>query len=396
MLAFLSALLSVMLSLALTMARRALALGRRAGAKTLLEHATDTGAGFVLVVPPIVIGAGWFLLLRHAGDVFAIAPVMVVTVNAVMAMPFALRAVRPAYDAASERHERLCAQLGISGWARLRLVDWPSLRRPLATAFAFAMALSLGDLGVIALFGSDSVQTLPYLLLGAHGQLPHRGRRRPGAVAWPGLPGTGAGRGLAGKGKGPQCLTGRWAGRAFAVRLDKVSFSYGEASLAFDVAFAAAEITAIMGPSGSGKSTLLNLVAGFETPESGRVLIGGADVGAAPPAARPVSMVFQENNLFAHLSVEQNVGLGRSPSLRLTEADRADIAGALARTGLAGKEKRLPRELSGGERQRVALARVLVRDRPVLSARRALRFARTRPCATICSIWSPACMPNAA
>ncbi|QPC95039.1 thiamine/thiamine pyrophosphate ABC transporter permease [Mesorhizobium sp. INR15] len=168
-LAFLSALLSVMLSLALTMARRALALSRRTGRKALLEHATDTGAGFVLVVPPIVIGAGWFLLLRHVGDVFAIAPIMVVTVNAVMAMPFALRAVRPAYDAASERHERLCAQLGISGWTRLRLVDWPSLRRPLATGFAFAMALSLGDLGVIALFGSDSVQTLPYLLLARMG-----------------------------------------------------------------------------------------------------------------------------------------------------------------------------------------------------------------------------------
>lgn len=168
-LAFLSALLSVTLSLALTMARRALALNRRSGTKTMLEHAADTGAGFVLVVPPIVVGAGWFLLLRHVGDVFAIAPVMVVTVNAVMAMPFALRAVRPAYDAASERHERLCAQLGITGWNRLMLVDWPSLRRPLATAFAFAMALSLGDLGVIALFGSDSVQTLPYLLLARMG-----------------------------------------------------------------------------------------------------------------------------------------------------------------------------------------------------------------------------------
>ncbi|TPN17590.1 thiamine/thiamine pyrophosphate ABC transporter, permease protein [Mesorhizobium sp. B2-1-3] len=168
-LAFLSALLSVALSLSLTMARRVLALKRRSGPRTVLEHATDTGAGFVLVVPPIVIGSGWFLLLRHFGDVFAIAPVMVVTVNAVMAMPFAIRAIRPAYDAASERHERLCALLGIAGWARLRLVDWPSLRRPLATAFAFAMALSLGDLGVIALFGSDSVQTLPYLLLARMG-----------------------------------------------------------------------------------------------------------------------------------------------------------------------------------------------------------------------------------
>jgi len=90
---------------------------------------------------------------------------MAVTVNAVMAMPFAARALRPAYDAASARHEKLCRALGISGWNRLRLVDWPALRRPAAMAFAFAMALSLGDLGVIALFGSESVKTLPYLLL---------------------------------------------------------------------------------------------------------------------------------------------------------------------------------------------------------------------------------------
>lgn len=154
--------------------------------------------------------------------------------------------------------------------------------------------------------------------------------------------------------------------KGVAVRLEHVSFSYGEAPFLFDVEFAASRITAIMGPSGSGKSTLLNLVAGFETPRSGRVLIGGADVGTEPPSARPVSMVFQENNLFAHLSVERNVGLGRSPSLRLTEADHAAVAEALKRVGLAGKEQRLPGELSGGERQRVALARVLVRDRPVL------------------------------
>jgi thiamine transport system ATP-binding protein len=121
-----------------------------------------------------------------------------------------------------------------------------------------------------------------------------------------------------------------------------------------------------MGPSGSGKSTLLSLIAGFESPEAGKVLIGGDDVGNAPPSARPVSMVFQENNLFAHLSVEANVGLGRSPSLRLGDADRRAVAEALRRVGLGGKEKRLPRELSGGERQRVALARVLLRDRPVL------------------------------
>lgn len=151
-----------------------------------------------------------------------------------------------------------------------------------------------------------------------------------------------------------------------AVRLEKIVFSYGETMVRFDTTFAPGTITAIMGPSGAGKSTLLNLVAGFETPREGRVLIGETDVSAEPPARRPVSMVFQENNLFAHLDVEKNVGLGRSPSLRLSGADRHAVAQALARTGLAGKERRLPRELSGGERQRVALARVLVRNRPVL------------------------------
>ncbi|MEO3389109.1 thiamine/thiamine pyrophosphate ABC transporter permease [Mesorhizobium sp. CAU 1741] len=170
LLASASAVLCVALSLSLVSARRTMELRRARTARPgLLERVLDTGAGFVLVIPPIVVGAGWFVLLRQTGLVFAVAPIMVVTVNAVMAMPFAIRAIRPAHDAASERHERLCAQLGISGLNRLRLVEWPSLRRPAATALAFAMALSLGDLGVIALFGSDSVQTLPYLLLARMG-----------------------------------------------------------------------------------------------------------------------------------------------------------------------------------------------------------------------------------
>ena len=151
-----------------------------------------------------------------------------------------------------------------------------------------------------------------------------------------------------------------------AIRFDKVSFRYGEMVFGFDLTLAAGVVTALMGPSGSGKTTMLNLIAGFEAPHSGRILIGSTDVTALSPAQRPVSMVFQENNLFGHLSVEQNVGLGRSPSLKLAAKDKSDIAGALDKVGLGGKEKRQPKELSGGERQRVALARVLVRDRPVL------------------------------
>jgi thiamine transport system ATP-binding protein len=171
-----------------------------------------------------------------------------------------------------------------------------------------------------------------------------------------------------------------------AVVLDKVEFSYGEAMMRFDLEAAAGEIVAVMGPSGSGKSTLLNLIAGFERPSSGRVLIGGKDATNLAPALRPVSMVFQENNLFSHLDVAQNVGLGRSPSLKLTEQDRADIAAALARTGLAGKEGRRPAALSGGERQRVALARVLVRDRPVLLL--------DEPCGARCWNWCATSTPK--
>lgn len=150
------------------------------------------------------------------------------------------------------------------------------------------------------------------------------------------------------------------------IRLDDVRFSYGETAMHFDAQINGGVIAAIVGPSGSGKSTLLNLIAGFESPQSGRILIAGTDVTALPPADRPVSMVFQENNLFAHLTVEQNVGLGRSPNLALTAQDRTDIANALTRVGLTGKEQRKPEALSGGERQRVAIARALIRQRPVL------------------------------
>lgn len=157
-LGFCAALLSVLLSLALVAAREATTRAR-------LASLFDTGASLILVMPPIVTGAGWFILLRHVTDPFLIAPVMVVTVNAAMAMPFAVRLLRPAWDTAASRHNRLCAQLGIVGFNRLRLIDWPSIKKPFGMAFAFAMALSLGDLGTIALFGSDALLTLPYLLL---------------------------------------------------------------------------------------------------------------------------------------------------------------------------------------------------------------------------------------
>lgn len=156
------------------------------------------------------------------------------------------------------------------------------------------------------------------------------------------------------------------AEKAAAIRLDQVRLMLGAMSFDFNCRFAAGAITAVVGPSGSGKSTLLNLISGFERPDSGRVLIGDRDVTELAPAERPVSLVFQDNNLFAHLDLYTNIGLGIHPALRLTAADRRAVSLALDRVGLGGFERRLPGSLSGGERQRAAFARALVRDKPVL------------------------------
>ena len=150
------------------------------------------------------------------------------------------------------------------------------------------------------------------------------------------------------------------------IALEKTRFRYEDMEMLFDVDVPAGTLAAVVGPSGSGKTTILNLIAGFEVPLSGRVTIGGADMAGRAPSERPVTMLFQDHNLFAHLDVETNVGLGISPALKLNGGDRERIRAALGRVGLENMGRRLPRELSGGERQRVALARALVRDRPVM------------------------------
>jgi len=123
---------------------------------------------------------------------------------------------------------------------------------------------------------------------------------------------------------------------------------------------------AVIGPSGAGKSTLLMGIAGFLEPAAGRVLIGGADMAGKPPGDRPLSLLFQEGNLFSHMNVAQNVGLGLRPDLRLSREDSRAVEAALERVGLGGMGGRKPRALSGGQQSRVALARVLLRHRPVL------------------------------
>lgn len=150
------------------------------------------------------------------------------------------------------------------------------------------------------------------------------------------------------------------------LELSGVRFGYGDWQVTYDLAVPSGSFAALLGASGAGKSTLLSLVAGFERPTAGAIGVQGKDVTNLAPAERPVTTLFQEHNLFPHLTALQNIGLGIDPSLRLTSTQKSDISAALERVGLAGMEARPPRELSGGERQRVAIARSLVRQRPLL------------------------------
>ncbi len=123
---------------------------------------------------------------------------------------------------------------------------------------------------------------------------------------------------------------------------------------------------AVIGASGSGKSTLLNLIAGFLPPNAGQIAWDGAPFAQLPPGDRPLSIIFQDSNLFPHLTIAQNVGLGLRPNLRLNAKEHGEVAKALEQVGLAGFEARKPAALSGGQQSRVALARVLLRKQPLL------------------------------
>jgi thiamine transport system ATP-binding protein len=148
--------------------------------------------------------------------------------------------------------------------------------------------------------------------------------------------------------------------------LERVILRQEGFSLAADWRVPEAARVALIGPSGEGKSTLLLAIAGFLAPAEGRILWQGQDLAALSPAMRPVSILFQDQNLFPHLSVADNVALALSPRLRLTPAQWQAVADSLERVGLSGLGPRKPAQLSGGQIGRAALARVLLRARPLL------------------------------
>ncbi len=150
------------------------------------------------------------------------------------------------------------------------------------------------------------------------------------------------------------------------LRLDRLTILYPDFRATYDLVVPRGALCAVVGPSGGGKTTLLSAIAGFETVAAGSLTFDGVDLLPLPPARRPVGLLFQDFNLFPQLTAAENVGLGLVPDLRLSAAQRAEVAAALDRVGLAGYGPRLPAALSGGQRQRVALARALAMKRPLL------------------------------
>lgn len=148
---------------------------------------------------------------------------------------------------------------------------------------------------------------------------------------------------------------------------DRLTFAYPDANRPYSFSFEArpGEVTAISGASGSGKSTLLDLIAGFLSPTGGTLQLDGRDLVPLQPEHRPVSILFQSDSLFEHLSAQRNVELGLPTSLPAATRHGL-VAAALEQVGIAAVGPQRAETLSGGEKQRVALARTLVRDRPVL------------------------------
>jgi len=150
------------------------------------------------------------------------------------------------------------------------------------------------------------------------------------------------------------------------LRLERIALRQGDFHLAADWALDPGDRVAVIGPSGAGKSTLLMAIAGFLAPAQGRLTWNGQDLAPLAPGDRPVSILFQDHNLFPHLTLAQNLGLGLSPRLRVTQAEAVRIDAALDRVGLPGLGARKPGALSGGQQGRAALARALLRARPIL------------------------------
>lgn len=234
----------------------------RARQKMLAGQVLEMSGMLILAMPGIVLATGFFLLLNNTIGLPQSADGIVIFTNALMAIPYALKVLENPMRDITARYSMLCQSLGIEGWSRLKVVELRALKRPLAQALAFACVLSIGDFGVVALFGNDDFRTLPFYLYQQIGSY----RSQDGAVTALILL--------------LLCFllfTVIENYRGEMLKLTDITWLYHHLPMRFSLTVERGEQVAILGPSGAGKSTLLNLIAGFLTPASGSLTIDGVD-----------------------------------------------------------------------------------------------------------------------
>lgn len=159
--------LTLFLAVGIAIMIRSLHLLSRLGGKPLskpLAAITDLSGSIILLLPPFVLATGLFIIFKGTTSLTVLAPFLVVTVNALMALPFALRILIPSFETSGQKSDLLCRSLGITGLNRIRVIDWPQNRKALGLALGLSAALSTGDLSVIALFGTQDFTTLPLFM----------------------------------------------------------------------------------------------------------------------------------------------------------------------------------------------------------------------------------------
>jgi len=150
------------------------------------------------------------------------------------------------------------------------------------------------------------------------------------------------------------------------IKFSQVDYHYQQQPFHFDLQIAQGSVVAILGPSGAGKSTLLNLLAGFIAPTTGDISINATSILKQAPHQRAISILFQDNNLFTHLSAYENIALGLHPGLKLSVQQKQRLQTVSQQVEVEDLLTRLPAQLSGGQQQRIALARCFVQDKPIL------------------------------
>jgi putative spermidine/putrescine transport system ATP-binding protein len=372
-----------------TLAGMALARGRFPG-----RHVVRGVVLAPLIVPVMILALGFYYLFARLGLIGSL--VALVLSHVVLATPYVVINVEAVMRSFDLRLEWAARMLGASAWQAFWRVTLPLTRTGVLVGALFAFITSFDEVVVAMFLSGTSAVTLPKLMwdsitldelsplvtavaslqigmalavFAAAETLRGRGMRLAWASAAPeDGGGVGSRAPLGGGGTRPAMAAEEVRLSTEPLQIVGLSKRFGSVVAVDDVTLQVepGELLTILGPSGSGKTTLLNLIAGFDNPTSGEVLLGGRALTREPPNRRGVGMVFQNYALFPHMTVFANVAFPLRLR-RLAEPDiRGRVADILGVVQLAGLAERYPRQLSGGQQQRVALARALVFRPPLL------------------------------